>query len=286
MQLEKVNQTQQAQLMKQIELLQTTSIAEAIQADSKTLAGLKKLIPEPVLNAVMQKMVDSLVRFYSVGKTMDSEQLKETSRLILKEFYFLKMEDFSIFFDRMKTGFYGKTYDRIDGSIIMLHLREYCEERIRVAEQINYEKHKAILDESIKDEYIIKNGDYWIRKCGNDFEQVDKKELATAYSFGEAIVIKQALVKMDDSEFTICRLYKGQEDKELTLMDYIAKHKPTLLPKGEAYRRSTSEYYEKRDKILSDGSLSEFEKQNKLRKLAGIAELTEAEFESNQAKNI
>lgn len=251
---------------------------EAIQSNSNQLSGLKKQLGKDVVIASLMIMIDSVVRFFSVGKTMDSGQLHETARLILQEFYLLKIEDLNIFFERFKSGFYGQTFDRIDGNVIMVKLREYVDERMEVAERLSLEKHKEIIETEKQEQYLIKVGENWVRSCGDDFEEVDRKELATAYTYGVACKLKSWLIKeyysTTPDKVKVCDKNKADG----SFFDHLEKNAPQLLPKGEAYKRATTEYFEMKQKILSDESLNGFEKENAIRALANLAPISIEEY--------
>lgn len=223
-------------------------------------------------------MIDSVVRFFSVGKTMDGYQLGETARLISSEFYMLKIEDLYLFFERFKSGYYGATFDRIDGHVIMTKLREYVDERMDVAERLSLEKHKEIIETERQEQYLIRVGSNWVRSCGDDFEEVDKKELATAYTYGVAVKLKSWLVKeyypTTPEQVKVCDKNKADG----SFFDHLEKNAPELLPAGEKYRRKTNEYFEMKKKILEDPDLNNFEKENAIRALSKIEPITIEEY--------
>lgn len=75
---------------------------------------------------------------------MNDQQIKQTSQLIISEYWFLKPEDFKLCFNQAKKGHYGKVFDRIDGMVIMEWLNQYCQQRTEVADDINFQKHDQI----------------------------------------------------------------------------------------------------------------------------------------------
>lgn len=78
----------------------------------------------------MTILINDLIDFFSVGKTMGQNQLVSTIRLIVEDFYYLKIEDFKLCFNNAKKGKYGKIYDRIDGNIIYDWINQYSLERM------------------------------------------------------------------------------------------------------------------------------------------------------------
>ena len=72
---------------------------------------------------------------------MNAEQVAQTAEIILYDYAYLKVEDFKLCFSKAKKGLYGKTYDRIDGQVILDFLNTYVEERIREADNQSYNDH-------------------------------------------------------------------------------------------------------------------------------------------------
>lgn len=97
-------------------------------------------------------MIVDLVKFLNVGKTMNAEQVSNTSQILLNDYGYLQVEDFKLFFNNAKKGLYGQTYDRIDGQVIIGWLNNYVNERTNAADEISYNDHlraKSDVDNSI-----------------------------------------------------------------------------------------------------------------------------------------
>jgi hypothetical protein len=80
-------------------------------------------------NALIFFIVNDLVNFFNVGKTMDANQIQQTVELIREEYPHLTIEDFKLCFTNAKKGLYGQLYDRIDGQIILGWLERYANSR-------------------------------------------------------------------------------------------------------------------------------------------------------------
>lgn len=103
---------------------------------------------------------------------MGQDQLVQTIRLIVEDFYYFNIEDFKLCFNNAKRGRYGKVYDRIDGNIIYEWLQKYSEERTSVAyPEGNYHPEIANKNERFAgkhDEDFEKfRISYIIKKCKN-----------------------------------------------------------------------------------------------------------------------
>lgn len=253
------------------------SITDAIRSESNSLATIRKEQGEKVCIAFLIRVLADCVEFFNVGKSMNDAQLVETCKLIMNEFYFLKVSDLQLFFQRFKTGYYGQLFDRLDGSVIMISLRAYCEERITTAESLSLEAHKTAIDEERKENYLIQIGSYYLRSNGDDFEEVEKKELATGYTYGVAVRLRDWIVR-EQYPLSPETIKIVDRSKVKGLFEMWATDAPHLLPDSEKFKRSTKDYYEQRDKIRADESLTELEKENAIRKLANLAPITQEEF--------
>lgn len=212
---------------------------------------------------------------------MTDTQVLETCKLILQEYYFLKIEDLKLCFDGMKTGKYlenGQLYDRLDGNIILGALNKYTEERIQQAEIISNEKHKAMQDEVDNETYLVKINENYAIGTPKDGEETDLKDLATKYSFRDAIRMKNSLTEMFPKD-KIKIVYSNKS--EIGLIDYLKANRPDLVPeekKPSAKKSYSAMVYA----IQMDDKLSELQKENKIRGLSGLVAITEDEFNVRQ----
>ena len=124
------------------------------------------------MRSFMVKILNDLLDFFSVGKTMGAVQVAQTADLIIEEYYFLKPDDFKLCFSRAKKGLYGKVYDRIDGQVIFDWLNTYEKERGVIAES---ESRAADFhwNESERTSSILETKEHDFKKYG--FERKFKK---------------------------------------------------------------------------------------------------------------
>ena len=260
--------------------LALNSIKDAIQSNSKALAVIGKECGKDGLYSFISLWFLNLCDFFSVGKAMGETQIAETAKLIASEYYFLKVADLQVFANKFKSGYYGQIFDRIDGNVILVALSKYHEERIAVAEAANLEKHKALKEDTEK--YFIRIGKNYVRDSGDNFQEVEHREMATEFSYGVAYKLKGWLSKEYYPTNPKCVLIENSNKPNESLFDYMAKNKPELLPPTEKYKRATSEYYEMKTKILADESLTDFQKQNAIRCIAGLEPITVEEYNEQQ----
>lgn len=94
---------------------------------------MNKKFGEQHLRAFMVKVLNEVLDYFNIGKTMGAVQVASTADLIIDEYYFLKPDDFKLCFTRAKKGYYGKVFDRIDGQVIFEWLNQYTNDRMTTA---------------------------------------------------------------------------------------------------------------------------------------------------------
>lgn len=122
----------------------------------------------------MVKILNDLLDFFSVGKTMGAVQVAQTADLIIEEYYFLKPDDFKLCFSRAKKGIYGKVYDRIDGQVIFDWLNTYEKGRGSIAENDSINASSALKSrDGVRTSSILEVKEHEFKKY--DFERKFKK---------------------------------------------------------------------------------------------------------------
>lgn len=115
-----------------------SSINDIIKSNKPSIVSIKKDYGDEVVKAMLFLEIENFVNFMNLGKNMNEMQIIETVKLVQKNFYYFSLLDFKLFFDRMKEGFYGQFYDRLDGSVILSNLMKYEDERMQEYERVNY----------------------------------------------------------------------------------------------------------------------------------------------------
>jgi len=249
-----------------------------------SLSLLKKTEGEAVVLSELIIFVSQQIKFFSVGRGMDSEMLIETAKLLLSEYYWLSIEDFQLFFNKLKLGHYGKSFDRMDGNVILVALIEYTEERMQIANRMSEVEHNQIKTIYETENFVIRiDGNFWIRENGLVYEEVSDRLLATQFTYANAIKIQKWLNSHKEVGSTEIKLERANK-ADIKLLDYLKDNKPELLTEKTKYQQATKDYYEKKKLIDANESLSDFEKENAKRKLAKLEPLTQEEYVSRNKK--
>lgn len=84
-----------------------------------------------------------LQNFLNVPRTMNEFQIRETARLIMQRYNYMKIADCKHLFDQIKTG-QIKLYEGLDGSKILGVFEAWAEERWQSADHYNYNRHLEV----------------------------------------------------------------------------------------------------------------------------------------------
>lgn len=127
---------------KQISQIAATTALEAIKSQSPVIANIA-LIHSGAAKKILTYLIADVNEFLNVGNSMSGEQAVQTINLILKDEVFknFKPDDFKVCFDNAKKGYYGKSYNRVDGQIIFEWLTQYAADRVALCEEISDNNH-------------------------------------------------------------------------------------------------------------------------------------------------
>lgn len=153
---------------------------------------------EDVLVAALTILISDISDFLNVGKNFSVSQIEQTIYILIESFPSYKIDDFVICFHRAKRGFYGKTYDRLDGMIIMEWLNQYDEERTIEIEQFRINE-KVKLQSAIApevDHNAIPMPNYvkdFIKNIGKPFKDYNNLKVLS----DEEYTIKKLIARWD-----------------------------------------------------------------------------------------
>lgn len=142
------------------EALRPHSVDDALRSITPSLSVFRKEYGEQSLQAILVIILNDVVKFFNIGKTMGQDQMVQTIGLIIEDFYYFNIEDFKLCFNNAKRGRYGKVYDRIDGNVIYEWLQKYWEERIL-----------AVYPEGSCRSYIADRNERFTGKSDEEFEK-------------------------------------------------------------------------------------------------------------------
>jgi hypothetical protein len=206
------------------------SIATVFRSSEPQLSIIKKDAGETALRACIVLIIEDVIKFFNLGKTMNATQVAQTTDLIIEAFPLFKLDDISLCFRRAKMGNYGAMYDRIDGQIIMNWLYLYDSEKtaeiisIRENEKSNYNKAEPFVEympEDIKEEFdkIIPQFKPSLKDRGFEQSEFDRQLNEIYREFDDLHRKQQKLLLLDEKDGAI--RYVQYNSKKLTAAQYI-----------------------------------------------------------------
>lgn len=111
------------------------TMIDVFQSPQIGIVTIRKEKGEQYLQAIMVKLMNSFLSFYSVNGQMDAFQVADTINLIIETYPHYCLEDFKLFFKMAKKGLFGDVFGRMDGSVIMNWLSKYNIHRVLEAQE-------------------------------------------------------------------------------------------------------------------------------------------------------
>lgn len=74
-----------------------------------------------------------------LGLDSDENVIKDIARQLYSEIFMLNIAEFTLFFSRLKKGYYGSMYGRFDGLMICSSAREYRKQRGEILSKLTEE---------------------------------------------------------------------------------------------------------------------------------------------------
>lgn len=116
--------------------MKPSCIKEVLNSNVCSIAVLNKENGYDSVLAVLTIILVDLVTFFNIGKNMSTQQVMMTAEMIYNDYYFFKIDEFKLCFDRAKKGLYGEVFG-VDGSVIYKWLNAYSIERDALCEEMN-----------------------------------------------------------------------------------------------------------------------------------------------------
>lgn len=94
-----------------------------------TLAKISKEFGNGIATAWLVPQLADLSEFCGCKEKITPEQIKECATLISQNYFYLKVSELMLFFNRFKQGKYGRFYGSVDPLVIMAALLQFVRER-------------------------------------------------------------------------------------------------------------------------------------------------------------
>ena len=148
------------------------TIENAVSNIVPSIAVFRKYNDESAALGVISKMVFWTLRMLNVQKSQDDFQIMMTSKMILSDYYFLKLSEIKYCFVRGIHGDFGQLYAKVDAMDLLKWLKEYCEQRSVYLIQENQK-------ESQNQKELLKSANYnpaMFKMLKGTLDKIDEKE--------------------------------------------------------------------------------------------------------------
>ena len=180
----------EGQLLKvqnQLSKVQNQITIEKCLYEGTMLLHLAKMKGENNIVKMLITIIAINQNFFNVGKAMNSQQCQETAFLLYEEYKHETIEDVLMMFKMAKKGMFGdgQVYNRIDGNVILVWMKEYREkkaierENFVLKEKNNQTNVTALMEENEKpfdkDEFYKKGRELEEERKREEQEKKDKE---------------------------------------------------------------------------------------------------------------
>jgi len=90
------------------------------------------------------QMIIELNQFTGVARKMTPDQIADTVNMLLDEYPRLSLQEYQVFFNKVRSGYFGQLYDSLDGVKIMVFMKQFYEEMVKAYNEFKEEDHYQI----------------------------------------------------------------------------------------------------------------------------------------------
>ena len=106
-------------------------------------------LSEPIIamddnKEVIAEMLLELNEFSNVSRKMNPGQIIETVNMLMNEYPRLSLQEYQVFFNRIKNGYYGHLFESLDGIKIMAFMKDFYKEINNAYNEYKEEMHQNI----------------------------------------------------------------------------------------------------------------------------------------------
>jgi len=102
------------------------------------------IVAEESNKEIIAEMLLELNEFSNVSRKMNPGQIIETVNMLLSEYPRLTLQEYQVFFNRIKHGYFGQLYESLDGIKIMAFMKEYYNDILNAYHEMKEEFHQEI----------------------------------------------------------------------------------------------------------------------------------------------
>jgi len=190
------------------------TIENAVSNIVPSIAVFRKYNDESAALGVISKMVLWTLKMLNVQKSQDDFQIMMTSKMILSDYYFLKLSEIKYCFVRGIHGDFGQLYAKVDAMDLLKWLKEYCEQRSAYLIQENQKQ-------SQNQKELLKSANYnpdMFKMLKGTIDKIDKKEKERKQQ--QKIALMQTRIQFAERRLSQLKEMKSSDIIQATL-EYV-----------------------------------------------------------------
>jgi hypothetical protein len=118
-----------------VSIERSVTLEKAIQGTP--IRNLVRELGDTTLLVALSGMILHTAGFFNLGRTMNDDQAIDTASMLIDQYPFETIEDFTLMFREAKKGKYGEMFNRLDGQIIFRWMGLYLEEKAKFREKMH-----------------------------------------------------------------------------------------------------------------------------------------------------
>ena len=125
---------------------------QCVMGDYSTLAKIKAEYGEQVVYDWLAVHLNNYQNFVGVKEENKAsyDTIKEVAKMIHNRYYYLKITELMLFFQRLKYGDYGEMYGSVDAVRILRAIRSFVDDRNQIIEKIEQRERERKMEEDRK----------------------------------------------------------------------------------------------------------------------------------------
>ena len=123
-------------------LNKVATVDDAMNTSTPSIAFLQRAKGKEFSEGLITFWLIYLNNILNLNKPMSEDQITLCAKMIVEEYYMLKISDLTLIFKRIISGQYGEFYERLSIDKVMTFFRTYLDERFSQAADASLRNHE------------------------------------------------------------------------------------------------------------------------------------------------
>lgn len=127
-------------------------LQRCLTGDCPTIADVRAIWGENTATFWLENQIRDLNEYYGSKNKMNTLQIQDLARILVGEFYYIKLAEFMVFFAYLKSGRYGTFYGGVDPLTITIAMQKFKSDRAAWLQRIEEnEQMKKVQEKPVHD---------------------------------------------------------------------------------------------------------------------------------------